>query len=501
MTDYFNVISIGINGISDPFVILMMFVGLAIGLIAGALPGISMINAVVLALPFTYLMEPNAALVLLIAIYCSGMFAGSVTAILLNIPGSPGNAATAFDGYPMTLKGEGAMAIGTAILCSGIGGFFSALILATAAPILAEYALSFTSVEKFSVIFLGMACVTGAGSGSRTHAISALLLGVLVSTIGFAPIYPTFRFTFGTELLEGGVSFIIAIIGLFAIAEVLDRIGRRSSGWGGLPERVKVRLPGWIDIMRLKWTILRSTLIGTGVGIIPGEGGAISSFLAYGVERQVSKRGNEFGTGIIEGVAAPETANNASTGGALIPTLALGIPGSAAAAIIMGALMLHGFEPGPLLFIKSPETIYTIFAAVLVINLLMIAGGLMTTRLFIQLLKIPESVLNGGILLLCFIGAYGLRNQMEDMWIMLGFGALGYLLRRVNFSVSAFIIGLLLGPMAETYFLRTMLSSSGDLTVFFTRPISCLFILLSLLIAFLPELTQQWKNFRKRSSR
>lgn len=487
MAEYFDLVHTGFASALQPFVLAMMLVGLVVGLVAGVLPGISMINAVVLVLPFTYFMEPNAAIILLIAIYCSGMFAGAVTAILINIPGSPGNAATVFDGYPLTRKGQGALAIGTTIICSAIGGFASAVVLATAAPALAEYSLSFTSVEKFAVIFLGMACVTNAGSASRVRAVSALLLGALVATIGFAPIYPTFRFTFGTDLLQAGVNFIIALIGLFAIGELFDRFARQSGGWEGLPARIKVRLPGWAEIKRLKGTMFRATAIGTGVGIIPGEGGAISAFLAYGVERQVSKRGSEFGTGVLEGVAAPETANNASTGGALVPTLALGIPGSAAAAVIMGALLLHGFEPGPLLFVKAPETVYTVFAAVMMINLLMIGGGLIVTRLFIQLLKIPEPVLSGSILLLCFVGAFGVRNQMADVWMMLGFGVLGYLFRRFDLSVPAFIIGLLLGPLAETYFLRTMLISNGDPLIFLVRPMSMALIAVALLIIFLPE--------------
>ncbi|MGE3626584.1 MAG: tripartite tricarboxylate transporter permease [Hyphomicrobiales bacterium] len=494
MAEYLHLIGVGFANALEPFVLAMMLAGMVIGLVAGVLPGISMINAVVLALPFTYFMEPTAAVIMLISIYCSGMFAGAITAILINIPGSPGNAPTAFDGYPMTRKGEAALAIGTSIICSGIGGFLSAIVLATAAPALADYALGFNSMDKFALVFLGMACVTNAGSSSRVRAISALLLGAMVGTIGLAPIYPAFRFTFGTDLLQAGVNFIIALIGLFAIAELFDRFARRNSGWEGLPANIKVRLPGLAELKRLKGTIMRSTAIGTSVGIIPGEGGAISAFLAYGVEKQVSKHGQAFGTGVLEGVAAPETANNASTGGALIPTLALGIPGSAAAAVIMGALLLHGFEPGPLLFVKAPETVYTIFAAVLMINLLMIAGGLVTTRMFVQLLKVPEPVLSGGILLLCFIGAFGVRNQMADIWMMLGFGVLGFLFRRFDFSVPAFIIGLLLGPMAETYFLRTMLVADGNPMVLLTQPLSAFLIACGLLIVFVPEVAWIRRN-------
>jgi putative tricarboxylic transport membrane protein len=474
--------------------LLMMLVGLAVGLIAGVLPGISMINAVILALPFTYFLDPASSIILLVSIYCSGMFAGGITAILINIPGSPGNAATCWDGYPMALKGQAALAIGTCILCSGIGGFASAVIMTFATPQLAEVALSFSSVEAFAMIFLGMACVGRLGARSASAAFTSLLLGMAVGSIGLAPVYSSFRFTFGTEILQAGVNFLIALIGLFAIGEVLDRIFAGESGWKEFPARVQVRMPGLKELFQIRWTLFRATAIGTLVGLVPGEGGVVSAFLAYGVEKQISKNGSKFGTGQIEGVAAPETANNASTGGAMIPTLALGIPGSAAAAVIMGAFMVHGFEPGPLLFVKAPDIIYTTFAAIMIVNLLMIVGGYFVTKMFVQMMKVPAPILNGCILTLCFIGAFGIRNLMVDVWMMMGFGVLGLIMRRTGFPVPAFIIGLLLGPMAETYFLTSMIASDNNILVFFTRPVSATIMLASMLIIFVPTIRGILRN-------
>jgi putative tricarboxylic transport membrane protein len=424
------------------------------------------------------------------------MYGGAITAILLNIPGDPANAPTCWDGYPMAQKGEASLAIGIALVYSGIGGFASAVIMTFTAPVLAEFALKFSPVEKFAVVLLGMACVTSLGAASRVRATSALLLGMAAGTIGLAPIYSSLRFTGGTELLQGGIEFVVALIGMFAIAEVIDGVARRVSGWPDLPRHVSTRMPGWAEYKRLFGTAVRSTAIGTAVGAVPGGGGVVAAFLAYGVEKQVSPHGKDFGTGVLEGVAAPEAANNASTGGAMIPTLALGIPGSAATAVMLAVMTLHGFEPGPLLFMKAPEFVHTIFAAMLVVNLLMIFAGLLTTPLFVQLLRIPEPVLNACILILCILGVYGIRNLMADVWIMLGFGVLGFIMRRSNFSVPAFIIGLLLGPMAETYFLTVMRSYDDSLLPFVTRPISAVLIASTVLIIFAPEVGAIWRRLR-----
>jgi putative tricarboxylic transport membrane protein len=267
--------------------LLMLIIGLAVGLIAGVLPGISMINAVILALPFTYFLPPAAAVILLVAIYCSGMFSGGVTAILINIPGSPGNAATCWDGYPMAQKGDGALAIGTTILCSGIGGFASALIMTFATPPLAEFALKFSSVESFSMVFLGLACITGMGTKSVPRLMTSLLAGMAVGTVGLAPVYSSFRFTFGTDFFQGGINFLCALIGLFAMSEILERILSRKTDWKDMPAKVEIRMPGWKELKQIKGTVIRATAIGTMVGFVPGEGGVVSAIMAYGIEKHI----------------------------------------------------------------------------------------------------------------------------------------------------------------------------------------------------------------------
>ena len=489
--DIFNNFAVGMHNILVPYNFIMILVGLMVGVIVGALPGIAMINAMVLALPFTYSMEPVAAILLLISIYCGGMFGGAITAILINIPGSPGNAPTAIEGFALTKKGKTAQAIGTAIICSGIGGFISALVMTFVSPTLADFAMRFTSVEKFAIVFLGLTCLAGMGAESISSSLISVFAGIFLGTIGVAPLYFSYRFTFGFNLFSAGVSFIIALIGLFAVSEILHQAVFRIRYRELSKKSAGVKLPGLREIWRLRGTVTRATIIGTGIGVIPGEGGAVAAFLSYGIERQISNKGEDFGTGVIQGLAAPETANNASTGGAMIPLLTLGIPGSGAAAVILGAFLLHGLQPGPLLFINQLDLVYTIFIGMLLVNILMIFSGTITTKIFLQAMRIPEGVMGSFIMVLCFIGAYGLRNNIGDVWLMMCFGLLGFFMRRYRFPIIPMVMGIILGPLAETYFLTSMIKYDNDISVFFTRPISLCIICFAVLLLFLPYLAKK----------
>ncbi len=487
----------GMSHLFSVAAILLLVGGICIGVVAGALPGISFVNAMALALPFTYVMEPAHAMVFLSGLYCGGVFGGSISSILINIPGSPGSLPATWDGYPMTRRGESARALGIAITCSAIGGLASALMMIFVSPPFAGFALRFDQPEFFAATVLGLVSVVAIAKGNMVPSMVSLFAGLTVGSVGLDPLYAIPRLTFGWEVLDNGVSFVVVLIGMFAIGEVLSSVSERRSK--SLPPgmETRARLPGFSDLYRLKGAIARSTGVGCAIGAIPGAGAIIGAIISYGVEKQVSKRGHEFGSGVEEGLAAPETAKNATTGTATIPLLTLGIPGSAATAIMLAALMLHGVNPGPMLFITGVDLVYTVFAAYLVANLLMIAVGMLVARAFALLMKIPSVLLFGFIVVLCLVGAFGVRNNMADVYICIGFGILGYVLRRFHVPSAPLILGVILGPLAERYFLTSMISYDNQITIFFTRPLSG--TIMALAFAFL--VWSLWPGIRRRFAR
>ena len=488
MLDQLALLGTGLTNIFDPLNFSMILVGLTVGVLAGALPGITMLNAIVLVLPFTYLMGIVPSLLLMTSVYCGGVFGGSITGILFNIPGDPMNVPTTWEGFQLNKKGFVSKALGMAIMCSAIGGFLSALIMTVASPPFAKVALSFSSSEYFAVVFLGLASVVVIGTRSIGSALISLFIGLFLATIGMDDIYGVPRFTFGSRIMETGISFTTVLIGIFAIGEVLDQLSQKNKE--GVIQRIrpKTTLPRWGEIWGLRYTILRGLGIGTVIGAIPGTGATVASFVSYGVEKQVSKHPERFGTGVWEGLAASETSINASVGGAMIPLLTLGIPGSGATAVMMGAFLLHGIQPGPLLFSKSPEAVYTIFVGMLVCNLIMILAGLITAKFFSELMRVPENILSAFIISFCLLGAFALRNDMTDVWFMVIFGIVGYLMRRYDLPSPPLILGLILGPLAEKYFLTTMISCGNDWTIFFCRPVSGSLMIISIGLLLMPFL-------------
>lgn len=492
---------VGLVNTFDPLNLLMIVAGLAIGVLAGALPGITMLNAIVLVLPFTYLMDIVPSLLLMIGIYCGGIFGGSITGILFNIPGDPMNVPTTWEGYKLNKKGFVSKALGMAIMCSAIGGFFSALIMTVASPPFAKVALSFSSCEYFAVVFLGLASVVVIGTRSIGSALISLFIGISLGAVGMDDIYGVPRFSFGSRILETGINFVTVLIGLFAIGEVLEQLSQKGKGAEEMIRtRPKTQLPRFGELWELRGTILRGLGVGVIIGAIPGAGATVASFVSYGVEKQVSKTPEKFGTGCWEGLAASETAINGSTGGAMIPLLTLGIPGSGATAVMMGAFLLHGVQPGPLLFTKTPEAVYTIFVGMLICNLIMILTGLLTARFFSELMRVPENILGGFIITFCLIGAFALRNDMADVWFMALFGILGYFMRRYALPIPPLILGVILGPLAESYFLTTMIGEANDITVFFRRPVSSSLLIISIALLFMPFLRKMWTK-RKEPAR
>lgn len=459
---------------------LTIITGLLVGVVAGALPGISFVNAMALALPFTYVMEPTQSMLFLGGIYVGGVFGGSISAIMINVPGTPASLPATWDGYPMTKRGEVKRALGIAVTASATGGLVSALVLAFLSAPFAAFALKFSQPEFFAATLLGLVSVIAIAKDQPIVTMVSLLLGILIGTVGIDPLYGQPRFSFGIPEMQSGVRFVVVMIGLFAIGEVIDLLATnrdlRPKKTDGKAVRMRPR-----DIWDVKGAIMRGTGLGCIIGLIPGAGATPGAVIAYGIEKQMSKRGDQFGSGIEEGLAAPEAAKNATTGAAMIPLLTLGIPGSAATAIMLAAMMLHGVNPGPLLFIMDPTMVYTIFAAMIIANVLMIFAGFGVAQIFSTLMRTPPAILAAFITVLSLIGAYGVRNNIFDVYVCIVFGIIGWGMKRVGFPPAPLILGVILGPLAERYFLTSLANFGQDYTIFVTRPISGTIIALTAL--------------------
>ncbi|WP_119681538.1 tripartite tricarboxylate transporter permease [Indioceanicola profundi] len=476
----FDLLLTGMAGAFDPHNFLMLVVGLMIGVVAGALPGISFVNAMAMALPFTYLMAPVTAMTFLGAIYVGGVFGGSISSILINIPGTPASLPSCWDGYPMTRKGLSMRALGIAITASACGGIASALLLTFGSPPFARFALTFDQPEFFAATVLGLASVIAIAKDAPLLSTLSLFVGLLIGTMGIDPMYGMTRLTFGVPELESGINFTVVMIGLFAIGEVIDLICAPASK-KGIVKQAPGRQIYFRDIWKIKGSILRGGGLGCMIGMIPGAGATVGAVIAYGVERQASGRGHEFGTGVEQGLAAPEAAKNATTGAALIPLLTLGIPGSAATAIMLAAMLIHGLNPGPMLFATNANLVYTIFVSMLAANLLMVVAAFGVARGFSTLMRVPPAILGAFIIVLSVVGAYGVRNNIFDVYVCLAFGVAGFFMKHLHFPSAPLVLGVILGPLAERYFLTSLASYEQDPTIFFTRPISGTIIGLSLI--------------------
>jgi putative tricarboxylic transport membrane protein len=497
MFEIFANLAAGFVNALAPLNFAMILLGLAIGIVAGALPGITMLNSIVLVLPFTYLMGIVPALLLMIGVYCGGVFGGSITGILFNIPGDPMNVPTTWEGYKLSRQGKTQYALGLAIMSSAFGGLVSALFLAFFAPPFARFALGFSTVEFFAVVVFGLASVSVLGQSSMPAALVSLFAGVFLGTIGTEAQYGVERFTFGVPFLKTGVDFVTVLIGLFAIGEVLEQIVLREPGTGSAAPTARVvpRLP-LLDLWPLRWPLVRGTAVGIAIGGLAGAGATVSSFVSYGLEKQISKRPELFGTGHAGGLVASESSVNGSTGGAMIHLLTLGIPGSAATAVMMGAFLIHGIQPGPLLFTKRPEQVYTICAGMILANVVMIALGFAAALSFALLMRVPAPILNTFIVVFCFLGAFALRNDLADVWLTMLFGVLGFLMRRYDLPIPPLVMGIILGPMAEQYFLTSMVSHANDPTVFVTRPVSAVVLSCALFMVVWP-VVRAWRLRRR----
>jgi putative tricarboxylic transport membrane protein len=469
--------------ITDPRLVGLIFAGTFIGVIVGALPGLSSSMAIALLLPFSIYLNPVESIALMSALYCAGTFGGSITAILINAPGAPPAAATAFDGYPLAQKGEAGKALGISAISSAFGGIFSVFILLLFAPLLARIAYSFGPPEYFALGLFGLSMLATLNSASPIKNLIGGMLGLLIATIGVDATTGIERFTFGITELYDGIDFIPVLIGLFAISELITQTLTLHQKKIRMALEV-VKLPSFKEFKSIKGTIFRSSIIGSLIGILPAEGGTMAAMIGYNEAKRWSKNPEEFGKGAIEGVAGPEAANNAATGGAMVPTLALGIPGSATAAIILGGLQVQGLRPGPFLFEEQPELLYGIFCSMLIANFLFIGIGLYGARYLSKISLVPANILWPIVLCLCMVGAYGLQQSITDVWVMIISGIIGYFLKNLGFSPAPIIMGLVLGGLIETSLAQSLILFEGNWLSFLGRPITVLFFSLSLLSIF-----------------
>lgn len=474
----------GFANVFMPFNLLMAVFGTTVGIIVGALPGLSGSTGIILLLPLVYRLDASAALVLLCGLFCGSMYGGSIAAILLNTPGTPSATATLLDGYPMNQKGEAGRALGISTVSSFIGGLISSICLALIAPQLAKVALSFTSPDFFSLSLFGLAIMASTNKSVIKGLISGFV-GLLISTVGVDSVAGIDRFTFGNYKLMRGLQLLPVLIGVFALSEVLTVVQKGGEREGSAANQKLGRVvPTSSDFKALLLSAIIGGFIGVFIGIIPGTGGAISCFLAYQVVKRISKHPDDFGIGIPEGIAAPESSNNGTTGGALIPMLCLGVPGDTVTSVMLGALTLIGVKPGPQLFVE-PEGItivYAILAGMIVIQFIMLIVGLGCAKVSPYILKIPQTLLLPLIAAFCIVGAYSNANNLFDVLIAIIFGVIGFGMKKFGYPGAPLVLGIVLGPIAESNLNRALILSNNSWTTFITHPISCVFLVVSVVL-------------------
>lgn len=467
---------------SSPTSILIFVGGLLGGMLFGAIPGVSMLTLAAIILPFTGAMAAADAIMLFSVIYCAGVFGGAITAILFNIPGAPENAPTAFDGYPMTQKGMAGKAVGAAVLCSAVGGTTSAVLMMVAtAPIADWAAAAFGPPEVFALVLFGLAVASSVGAETLWKGWLSVAIGLLLATVGSDPVGGVERYTFDMWQILAGLEFVPVILGFFAVSEVFIQMERKATGTYTTP-KVNLDFPTLIEFWRLKIAVARSIVIGFFAGILPGIGATLAAFMGYNEAVRWSKHPERFGTGELEGVVGSETANNAATGAAMIPLLALGLPGGALTAMMIGAFQMHDIEPGPLVFINSNDLVWVVFAAMFYANICIFFLGWLQTKTVVHLLRIPFHYLAPAILIMATVGAYARRGLEFDVLVMFAAGLIGYFLRRTGYSIAGIVLGLILGKIGEQTFAQSMQMLSYDWLVFvdFSRPIAAVLVLAGL---------------------
>jgi len=480
-----------------PFNLTLMLVGIVLGVIIGVLPGLGGANGVAILLPLTFSMNPTSAIIMLTCIYWGALFGGAITSILFNIPGEPWSVATTFDGYPLAQQGRAGEALTAAFTSSFVGALFAVLLITALSPLVASFALKFGPPEFFGVYLLTFCAFVGMNRGAMAKTVIAMGIGFALAAVGLDTVTGQLRLTFGTQVLLKGFDFLIAVIGLFGIAEILQSI-EEDLAFRGKNARLDLRVVWntWKELPRFWATSLRSCAVGCLMGIVPG-GATPASFMAYGMAVRMSGRdADRFGKGRVEGVVAPETAAHAAGTSALLPMLALGVPGSPTAAVLLGGLLIWGLQPGPLLFIEQKDFVWGLIASMYLGNIVGLLVVLAFVPAFAAILRIPFSIIGPAILVICAIGAYTVHSSMFDVYLMLGFGVLGYLLRKLKYPLAPLVLALVLGDRAEDAFRQSMLLSQGSLTIFVCRPLVATLTIAALMVMVAPALATARRRAR-----
>jgi putative tricarboxylic transport membrane protein len=481
-----NALMHGFSVVLTPVNLVLMLVGVTLGIIIGVLPGLGGANGIAILLPLTFTMQPTSAIIMLSCIYWGALFGGAITSVLFNIPGEPWSVATTFDGYPMAQQGRAGEALTAAFTSSFVGAFVAVVMITFLAPMVARFALKFGPPEFFSVYFLTFCSFIGMGKGQAFKTLAAMMLGFALAAVGMDTVTGQLRLIFGWHELLRGFDFLVAVIGLFGIGEILLSMEEGLSFQGNNAKiNFKVVLETWRKLPRYWMTSLRSCVIGCWMGITPG-GATPASFMSYGVAKRMSPQGDKFGTGQLEGVVAPETAAHAAGTSALLPMLALGIPGSPTAAVLLGGLLIWGLQPGPLLFIEKKDFVWGLIASMYLGNLAGLIIVLTCVPFFAAILRIPFSIIAPIIVVICAIGAFTVHNAMLDIWFMMMFGVIGYVFKKLDYPMAPMVLALVLGDRAEDSFRQSMLMSQGSVDVFFSNGLVGSIMTLALLLLFWP---------------
>ena len=485
--DVFSGLMQGFAVALTPTALAMCFIGVLLGTVVGVLPGLGPPATIAMLLPLTFRMEPTGAMIMLAGIYYGAKYGGSTTSILLNVPGESASVVTCLDGYQMARKGRAGAALGISAIASFIAGTFGVVALMLVAPPLAKLSLAFSSPEYFALMVLGLAMVVLLAGESLTKAILAMLVGLWIAGMGTDLFSATSRFTFGQASMLGGIEFVVVAIGIFAVGEVMANMeSSKPAEMLPLPKGFRNLMPSWQDMKDCRFAFVNGSVIGFIIGVLPGAGSTIASFLSYGVEKAVSKHPEKFGTGVIEGVAAPEGANNAETGGALVPLLTLGIPGSGTTAILLAALVLWGFKPGPLFIEESPAMFWGLVASMYIGNVMLLILNLPLVGVFAQLLKLPGYAMYPLILGVSIIGVYTTSSSVFDLGMLTVFGLLGYAMRKLHFPTGPLVLGLVLGDGMEKALRQSLMMSQGELSILWQRPISAVLLAIAILLLLVP---------------
>ena len=502
--DFLANLALGFSVALTPFNLLMAVAGVIVGIMIGALPGIGPPSGVALLLPLTFGMEPTSGIIMLAALYAGSMYGGTITSVLINTPGESASVVTCLDGHQMALQGRAGAALGIAAAGSFIAGTVGVVLLMLVSPALARWSLAFGPPETFALMLLGLTTVTLLTGENALKGYISMVLGLMLAMVGFDIISGDARYAFGIPEMMDGIDFLPVAIGLFGLGEVLAG-AEQAAGARIVQGRITLRevMPSAEDWVRSRWAIVRGTVLGFMVGLLPGAGPTVASFLAYTVEKKISKRPQEFGKGAVEGVAGPESANNAAATGAMVPMLTLGIPGSATTAIMLGGLMMWGLRPGPLLFEKNPQFVWGLIASQYIANVMLLILSTAFIPLFVRALRVPYSILMPLIIVFCVTGAYSLKNSVWDVGQMLVFGVLGYAMKKLGYSPAALVLALVLGPLAERALRQSLIISDAGLGIFFLRPIAAVLTVAALVAVAVPmvrSILAAWHNSKARSA-